>query len=185
MDSQVAVLSRNVGKIVFHQGKAVSYLRQMHRHSLRICLLPRPFISRGGQVRIDAFSAVRGDSMSRWIHSAFGMANEQQSAAFRNRTRIRSDFFLVHISRSILRDISMLKPKEESKVAYEMKTLTFPNNDAGQKRKIEEVRDHINDGWEIVSETVRNGKFNGGQAVSRCCSFPALFARGVPTEKSW
>jgi hypothetical protein len=46
------------------------------------------------------------------------------------------------------------------------KTLTFPNNDKGQRQKIKALQKATDQGWEVVSETITQGKFKGGNA---CC----------------
>jgi hypothetical protein len=61
----------------------------------------------------------------------------------------------------------------------EFKTLTFPNTPDGQKRKIQTLEKEVNNGWEIISETITQGKFKGKKA---CClafiAFPCAFCAG-------
>lgn len=64
--------------------------------------------------------------------------------------------------------------------ALEFKTLTFPNNDVGRRRKVEAIALHVNQGWEVVSESITPGKFNGKTA---CClamlfALPCAFCAG-------
>lgn len=61
----------------------------------------------------------------------------------------------------------------------EMKTLTFKNNEAGQRQKVQAVKEHLESGWEIVSETVKGGSYNGKTAC--CLAFiflPCAFCAG-------
>ena len=48
----------------------------------------------------------------------------------------------------------------------EFKTLQFPNNAAGQQRKVEVLREQSVHGWQVVSETLEQSHIKGGQA---CC----------------
>lgn len=61
----------------------------------------------------------------------------------------------------------------------EYKTLTFPSTPKGQKEKVEALAIYTKEGWRIVSETVKPGKFKGGDA---CCLFvicaPLAFLAG-------
>jgi hypothetical protein len=61
----------------------------------------------------------------------------------------------------------------------EMKTLTFKNNEAGQRQKVQAVKEHLESGWEIVSETVKGGSFNGKTACCLATIFlPCAFCAG-------
>jgi len=64
-------------------------------------------------------------------------------------------------------------------VATNFKTLTFPNTPKGQKQKNEALQREISRGWEVVSETITQGKFRGADA---CCLFiicaPLAFCAG-------
>jgi hypothetical protein len=55
----------------------------------------------------------------------------------------------------------------------EFKTLHFRNTDSGQQQKIEALQEHAAAGWRVVSETITQGKFKGGDA---CCLTTAGFA---------
>ena len=61
----------------------------------------------------------------------------------------------------------------------EFKQLKFPNTKQGQENKIKALEEYSADGWHVVSETITQGKFNGGQA---CCLFlifaPCAFLAG-------
>jgi len=46
----------------------------------------------------------------------------------------------------------------------EYKTLTFPSTPKGQKEKVEALASYTKEGWRVVSETVKPGKFKGGDA---------------------
>ena len=64
-------------------------------------------------------------------------------------------------------------------MATEFKTLTFPNNASGQKKKIQELQKATAEGGEIVSETLTQGKFKGGTACCLAVIFlPCAFCAG-------
>jgi hypothetical protein len=46
----------------------------------------------------------------------------------------------------------------------EFKTLQFPNTPSGQKAKVKALEREVVQGWRVVSETIAQGKFNGGRA---------------------
>jgi hypothetical protein len=61
----------------------------------------------------------------------------------------------------------------------EFKTLTFPNTPEGQEQKIKELQKASEEGWEVVSETITQGKFKGKKAC--CLAFlflPCAFCAG-------
>ena len=65
-------------------------------------------------------------------------------------------------------------------MAAEFKTLEFPNTPQGQKQKIEELQKASTEGWEVVSETITQGKFKGKTACCYgvACCLPAAFCAG-------
>ena len=64
-------------------------------------------------------------------------------------------------------------------MATEFKTLTFPNTSEGQAQKVKSLQEEAANGWEVVSETITQGKFKGGKA---CCLYticmPLAFCAG-------
>jgi hypothetical protein len=64
-------------------------------------------------------------------------------------------------------------------LATEFKTLTFPNTPGGQTQKTAALQKESADGWEVVSETITPGKFNGGSACCLALIFlPLAFCAG-------
>ena len=61
----------------------------------------------------------------------------------------------------------------------EFKTVKYPNNRRGIKKKNAESVRLINEGWKIQSESIEQGKFRGGDA---CCfgvvCLPCAFLAG-------
>ncbi len=61
----------------------------------------------------------------------------------------------------------------------EVRTLQFPNTPNGQAQKNEALKEHLQQGWKVVSETVTPGHIKGGDA---CClamiCLPLGFAAG-------
>ena len=53
-------------------------------------------------------------------------------------------------------------------MAVEFKTLTFPNTEEGRREKNSKIQWYANQGWEVVSENIKQGEFRGGRA---CCLF--------------
>jgi hypothetical protein len=51
-------------------------------------------------------------------------------------------------------------------MAKEYKTLQFKNTKSGQAAKLQALQIHGAEGWKVSSETITQGKFNGGSA---CC----------------
>lgn len=66
-------------------------------------------------------------------------------------------------------------------MSVEFKTLTFPNTEAGRQQKIRELQWYSTQGWEVVSESVTQGKFRGGTAfcLSVLVCLPAAFCAGT------
>ena len=62
----------------------------------------------------------------------------------------------------------------------EFKTLTFPNNSSGQREKVKAITRHAAQGWEVVSESITPGKFNGKTAccLAVLCALPCAFCAG-------
>ena len=64
-------------------------------------------------------------------------------------------------------------------MAVEFKTLTFPNTEEGRREKNSKIQWYANQGWEVVSENIKQGEFRGGRA---CCLFlictPCAFLAG-------
>lgn len=62
----------------------------------------------------------------------------------------------------------------------EFKTLTFPNNSSGQRKKVKTITRHVEQGWEVVSESITPGKFNGKTAccLALFCALPCAFCAG-------
>jgi len=50
---------------------------------------------------------------------------------------------------------------------HKFKTLEFPNNAGGQRRKLETIHKMEADGWEVVEETIQPAQFDG---VGACCA---------------
>ena len=64
-------------------------------------------------------------------------------------------------------------------MAKEYKSLQFPNNTAGQRSKIETINSLATNGWSVTSETITQGKFNGGKACCLAiCFLPLAFCAG-------
>ena len=65
--------------------------------------------------------------------------------------------------------------------SVEFKTLTFPNNDTGRRRKINVMQEYVSQGWEVVSESITPGKFRGGTAccLAMMCALPCAFCTGT------
>ena len=65
-------------------------------------------------------------------------------------------------------------------MATEFKTLEFPNTPEGQRDKTVTLQKAYEDGWEVVSENIKEGEFRGGRA---CCFFlifaPCAFLAGT------
>lgn len=64
-------------------------------------------------------------------------------------------------------------------MATEFKTLEFPNTPEGQRQKVEALQKETIYGWEVVSETISQGKFKGKTAC--CLGFiflPCAFCAG-------
>lgn len=65
-------------------------------------------------------------------------------------------------------------------MAVEYKTLTFPNNAQGQAEKIKSLQWYSDQGWEVISENITQGKFNGEKAfcLAALICLPAAFCAG-------
>jgi hypothetical protein len=65
------------------------------------------------------------------------------------------------------------------KTKTEFKTLTFPNTSKGQQEKVRALQKASEEGWVVVSETIKEGEFHGGTA---CClaliAWPCAFLAG-------
>ncbi|MGR3275434.1 hypothetical protein ACSYAD_10005 [Acaryochloris marina NIES-2412] len=61
----------------------------------------------------------------------------------------------------------------------EFMNLQFPNNANGQAEKLQALQTYGSQGWKVASETITQGKFNGGSA---CClatiCLPLAFCAG-------
>ena len=64
-------------------------------------------------------------------------------------------------------------------MAVEFKTLTFPNTEAGRSEKKRQIQWYANQGWEVVSENIKQGEFKGGTACLLFLIFaPCAFLAG-------
>ena len=65
-------------------------------------------------------------------------------------------------------------------MAVEFKTLTFPNNEQGQAEKIKALQWYSEEGWEVVSENITQGRFRGTTAfcLAMLICLPAAFCAG-------
>ena len=61
-------------------------------------------------------------------------------------------------------------------MATQLRTLTYPNNAAGQQKKIGEVQAYLNNGWEIVSENITSGSFDANSAAGEACCYGIICA---------
>lgn len=54
----------------------------------------------------------------------------------------------------------------------EYKSLKFPNNEKGQRQKLNALREYSQQGWTVTSETITAGRFRGSNAC--CLAFMCL-----------
>lgn len=64
-------------------------------------------------------------------------------------------------------------------MSVEFKTLTFPNTEAGRQEKNSRIQWYASQGWEVVSENIKQGEFRGGRACLLFFIFvPCAFLAG-------